>query len=89
MLFLRVGGVLRAQHRGRSIQHEYKEFVGNAMMSQKATVLELFNLTLGWGPQSDRFWEGTYILHNIFSHAAQFCLLLEFVANKNNWRLVN
>lgn len=65
-MFLLLGGVLRAQHRGRSIQHEYKEFVGNAMMSQKATVLELFNLTLGWGPQSDRFWSGKSPLFYVF-----------------------
>ena len=52
------GVVLRAQHRGRSIQHDYKEFVGTALLSQKAAVLELFNLTLGWGPASDSFWTG-------------------------------
>ena len=51
---------MRAQHRGRSIQHDYKEFVGTAMLSQKATVLELFNLTLGWGPASDGFWSGAF-----------------------------
>lgn len=50
--------MLRAQHRGRSVQNDYKEFVGNAMLGQKAMVLELFNLVLGWGPNTDQFWSG-------------------------------
>jgi hypothetical protein len=32
--------------------------VGNAMLGQKAMVLELFNLVLGWGPNTDQFWSG-------------------------------
>lgn len=74
--------MLRAQHRGRSIQHEYKEFVGNAMMSQKATVLELFNLTLGWGPQSDRFWSG----EGLFPMCASHCCLRSWMFNTLRWR---
>jgi hypothetical protein len=52
------GGVLRAQHRGRSVQHDYTEYVGNAAQAHRSAVLELFNLTLGWGPASDAFWSG-------------------------------
>jgi hypothetical protein len=53
------GSVLKAQHRGRSVQSEYVEFVGSSTQLRKEVVLELFNLTLGWGPTSDKFWSGT------------------------------
>ncbi len=59
--FHSTGSVLRAQHRGRSIQHDYTEYVQNASLTHRATVLELFNLVLGWGPMSDAFWKGKYI----------------------------
>jgi hypothetical protein len=52
------GSVLKAQHRGRSVQSEYVEFVGSSTQMRKEVVLELFNLTLGWGPTSDKFWSG-------------------------------
>jgi hypothetical protein len=54
--------VLKAQHRGRSVQHDYTEYVSNAAQAHRSAVLELFNLTLGWGPASDAFWSGTQVV---------------------------
>ena len=77
--------MLRAQHRGRSIQHDYKEFVNNATQQHRATVLELFNLVLGWGPASDLFWSGESTANILFSCSlsviSDFLLLVKHAEN--------
>ena len=53
---------MRAQHRGKSSSPLHYVEVKDALLPRrKRIVLELFNLTLGWGDDSDTFWNGKVI----------------------------
>ena len=54
---------MRAQHRGKSSSSpkHYLEVRDDLLPRRKRVVLELFNLALGWGDDSDAFWNGEAI----------------------------
>jgi len=53
---------MRAQHRGKSSSPLHYVEVKDALLpKRKRIVLELFNLALGWGDDSDTFWNGKAI----------------------------
>jgi hypothetical protein len=56
-------GVVRAEARGRSNAQQYGDYVEAGLAQRRAAVLGVFNLVLGWGPVSDRFWKGACMMY--------------------------